>query len=111
MDEIIAVVTYYSVMAIAVERLVEVWKTLPWLGNIISRSKKTVAAVAVFSGFILTLATTDAITNDLFKNIWISAAVNGLLLSTGSGIWHDLLVVLLDLRNSLRSKLTTECKT
>lgn len=111
MDKIIAIVTYYSIMAIAVERMVEIWKAIPWLGDVIKRSKKTTSVVAIGCGFVLTLATTDAATNNLFSNMWISAAVNGLLLSTGSGVWHDLLTVLLDLRKNLSNKLTTVNKT
>ena len=111
MDKIIAIVTYYSIMAIAVERMVEIWKAIPWLGTIIKRSKKTTSVIAIGCGFVLTLATTDAATNNLFSNIWISAIVNGLLLSTGSGVWHDLLSILLDLRTNISSKLTSANKT
>jgi len=100
LEILMSLVTYLAILSIAAERGVEIIKPIydvgPFakkLGDISSPRRKTMNHfVAFLGGFSLHLLSQTAI--PFFPNPMDAAIMMGLLVSGGSGFWHDILSLL-----------------
>lgn len=91
MDQLLSVLSYLAFLSVAVERLIDILKGV--LGRLSGTAAKTVYHVtAVALGALLCYAAPPELPFDMPPIVTMS--VVGLLVSSGSGVWHDVLSTL-----------------
>jgi hypothetical protein len=93
LDTLVALLSYIVLVSATVERVVQFLKSLEFT-KLSSAGATTIQSVAVVVGIVLGYFTSSKELVTIVGNQYAALVMTGFLASAGSGVWHDLLVIL-----------------